>query len=120
MPELSADQLKQIGAISTAIASIIATVISLYFSRCSGIRIAQLKSELDRRNKELDARRDYEYGALKRLYMEYEPLRFLLIEASESARKVIGQIAKVAYHKNENESVEIGAICRWSAHRSIS
>ncbi len=42
---------------------------------------------------ERSARRDYEYDARKRLYLEYEPLRFHLLEAATSAREFIRNLA---------------------------
>lgn len=48
-----------------------------------------LKSRLSDQQAERDARRGYEYKALQRLYEEYEPLRFRLLEAVESAKHQI-------------------------------
>lgn len=42
--------------------------------------IALLKSRLEEKKAEKDARRDYIYGAQKRLYKECEPFFFLLNE----------------------------------------
>lgn len=47
--------------------------------------LERLKTELSDSNSERNARRDYEYEARKKLYAEYEPRLFQLIEASESA-----------------------------------
>jgi hypothetical protein len=43
-----------------------------------------------------DARREYEYDARKRLYQEYEPLLFRLIESCENAVYRVQSLARVA------------------------
>jgi hypothetical protein len=54
--------------------------------------LEELKSGLASNQAEQTALRDYKYKALQRLYEEYEPLRFQLVEAVESAK---GQIEKL-------------------------
>lgn len=68
---------------------------------------AQLKAEHDREierlkvvlgdaSAERNARRDYEYEARKKLYAEYEPLLFQLIEQSENAYYRVLSLARTA------------------------
>jgi hypothetical protein len=53
--------------------------------------LESVKAELAEKLAEKNARRDYEYEARKRLYQQYEPLLFQLVELSESAfRRIIG------------------------------
>lgn len=53
-----------------------------------------LKDRLTEGQADRDARRDYEYHALRRLYDEYEPLRFQLFQAAESAKHHIEELAE--------------------------
>jgi hypothetical protein len=68
-------------AIIAAIASIVAAVISGIFAAHN----RRLTAEEARQQAELNARRDYEYEARKRLYTAYEPLRFHMVDAAEAA-----------------------------------
>ena len=58
--------------------------------------LVKLRSELAETSAERDARRDYEYDARKKLYAEYEPLLFQLIEQSENAYYRIQSLARTA------------------------
>jgi hypothetical protein len=58
--------------------------------------LEQLKSELGEASSERNARRDYEYDARKKLYAEYEPLLFQLIEQSENAYYRVLSLARTA------------------------
>lgn len=58
----------------------------------------KLKNELAEKKSENDARRAYEFEARKRLYHEYEPLLFQLIEASDNALHRIQSLARTAKH----------------------
>jgi len=55
-----------------------------------------LRSQLDEQGRERNARRDYEYDAIKRLYAECEPLLFQLAELSENAYHRIQSLARTA------------------------
>ena len=55
-----------------------------------------LKAELGNTSAERDARRDYEYDARKKLYEEYEPLLFQLVETSENAYHRVLSLARTA------------------------
>jgi hypothetical protein len=54
-----------------------------------------------------DALREYKYGALKRLYEEYEPVKFHLIEACENAVSFISRFGEESLGKH---NVEFGAL----------
>lgn len=56
----------------------------------------QLKSVLGLRKDEKDAIRNYEYQARERLYLEFEPLSFQLVELSELAMRRIRALAREA------------------------
>lgn len=58
--------------------------------------LEKLKSELGDASAERNARRDYEYDARKKLYAEYEPLLFQLIEQSENAYYRVLSLARTA------------------------
>ena len=58
--------------------------------------IEKLKIKLQKARDEEAALRDYEYDAKKRLYQEFEPLLFLLVEYSESSRFRIRNFLKNA------------------------
>lgn len=58
--------------------------------------LARLTADLRDTTAERDARRDYEYEARKRLYEEYEPLLFQLVELSENALHRVHSLARTA------------------------
>lgn len=58
--------------------------------------LKRLETELAERKAERDARRDYEYDALKRLYAECSPLVFALTEQAASLRDRIWSLAQAA------------------------
>lgn len=59
-------------------------------------RLTEVQNDLAHRRAVQDARRDYEYEALKRLYRESEPLLFQLAEAAENALYRIYSLARTA------------------------
>lgn len=84
-----------VALIATA-ASLIASLWSFIALRLNQRDIESLRFELAQQLAERNARRDYEYEARKRLYQEYEPLLFHLIEASENASNQIKRIAAMS------------------------
>jgi hypothetical protein len=85
--------------------SAIALILTVYWKSQTDKDIADKKAQTDKSIAELrvaqeseiaqdKARRDYEYEARKRLYKEYEPLRFQLVEYSENALHHIRDIAE--------------------------
>ncbi len=79
------------------IAALSALLVALY-QVAQGYRnqraLEELKSGLAGRQADQAARREYKYKALQRLYEEYEPLRFQLLEAIESAKSQIEEIGE--------------------------
>lgn len=88
--------LKIIVALAAAIASVLVSLISFVSMRSNQRDIEKLKAKLADSKSEADAKRDYTYEALKRLYSQYEPIRFHLVEACESSQELIAQLAKIA------------------------
>jgi hypothetical protein len=78
-----------LAAIVAGLLSLIATAISIAATRSN----AKLTARLDQENATANARRGYEYDALRRLYAEFEPLRFQLIESANNAIDFIERIA---------------------------
>jgi hypothetical protein len=77
------------------------TIVVALIGSCSSLLLSLYQTRQGRRNQrelevvklrlaeqqaERNARRDYEYKALQRLYEEYEPIRFQLIDALECAK----------------------------------
>lgn len=97
-------------ALLTAGGSLIVAIISAYVAYRSQERsiknqadlqrnqkdLKRLQAELDGRQSEHNARRDYEYEALKRLYQECSPLLFMLSEEANSAHSRIKGLAQSA------------------------
>src|SRR6266571_930724 len=54
------------------------------------------KDTLVEQQEERNARRDYQYEARKRLYQQYEPLLFQLVECCENAKERIYSLARTA------------------------
>jgi Na+-translocating ferredoxin:NAD+ oxidoreductase RnfG subunit len=54
-------------------------------NRKSQAELEVLKKRLESKKSEEDARRDYNYEAIRRLYREFEPVLFQLVELSDSA-----------------------------------
>jgi hypothetical protein len=77
-------------ALLSGLFSLLATLVAIRNARS----VENLKAQLSNEAAERAARRDYEYEALKRLYAEVEPIRFQLVEASESAASFIEGLAR--------------------------
>jgi hypothetical protein len=88
----------------TAAASLllsILTAILAYVTRTrSDRRLAVLNDQLANMRATRDAQLDYEYEARKRLYTEFQPLLFLLVESCESAYFRICGLAQAARQGN--------------------
>jgi hypothetical protein len=90
------------GSLSTAVVtaliaagvSIIISVWTAIWSRRSEQRLTLLEDTLAEARAERDAQRDYLYEARKRLYTEFQPLLFQLIEQCESSRNRIFGLAE--------------------------
>jgi hypothetical protein len=79
-------------AVIAAIASISASVIAAVAQR----GLQSVRAKLDEKAVETTAKVTYKYEAQKRLYEEYQPLLFQLVERSESALTRICMLAKAA------------------------
>lgn len=97
---MSENDLKILGAVAAAVAAIIVAVLSAALgfvsTRANQRDLEHLKARLTEDKGESDARRAYTYEALKRLYAQYEPIRFHLIESVEAAQRTIGDLAMLA------------------------
>lgn len=90
-------------ALIAAAVSLIVAFFNNLNSKKNTERIEILKAELAQEKSEKDARRQYEFEARKKLYQEYEPLLFQLIEASDDALHRIKSLARTAKHGNLNK-----------------
>lgn len=97
-------------AVLAAIASILIAIWNFFAARMNNDRMAENQKKLEETKNELaekieklkrgfsieksdlDAKRDYEYEARKKLYQEYEPIKFNLVESCESAKYSIDEI----------------------------
>lgn len=100
---MSENDLKILGAIATAIAAVIVALLSAALGfvsiRTNQRDLEQLKARLSDDKGESDARRAYTYEALKRLYAQYEPIRFHLVESVDAALRTIQDLAEIANAK---------------------
>jgi len=83
-------------ALVGALVSAISAIWSYYTTRKNQHDLESMRSQLAEERAERDARRDYEYEARKRLYEEYEPLLFQLVELSENANHRVYSLARTA------------------------
>src|ERR1700745_3527460 len=102
------DVIPIIVALVSGVVSIAAAVIATLNARS----VERLRTRLSSEAGAEAARRDYEYDALKRLYAEFEPVRFQLIEASENAIRFIESLAKRAKSVEVDGSVPGGTYLR--------
>ena len=71
------------------------------------------KDTLTETQAERAARRDYQYEARKRLYQQYEPLLFQLVEHCESAKERIYSLARSA---KEGDLEKVGWLSKWDEY----
>src|SRR4051812_22844570 len=93
-----------LAAIVTGSIALLLALWNFFSGRKSQTEIEILKNELAQRKSENDARREYEFEARKRLYQEYEPLLFQLMEAADNAIHRIQSLARTARHGNLNDT----------------
>jgi hypothetical protein len=96
------------GAIISAIVAAIISVISLVITNKNNTKVEELRNKLAIEKDEEGACRDYEYEARKRLYQEFEPLLFLLLEYSESSLIRIYGLVESARNGKLNPNSESG------------
>jgi hypothetical protein len=87
-------------AIITSVISLITAAVTAIFTRKNDSRLKYLENKLAIERAEQDARRDYEYEAITRLYQECEPILFQFAELSESALRRIYALARNAKDGN--------------------
>jgi len=92
-----------LAAVVTGTIALILALWNFFSARKTQTEIEILKSELAEKKSDNDARREYEFEARKRLYQEYEPLLFQLMEASENALHRIQSLARTARHGDLND-----------------
>jgi hypothetical protein len=85
-----------IAAAIAAVASLIVAIFSFLSTQHNQRELESLKADLTEKQAEKDARRDYQYEARKRLYQQYEPLFFQLVEFSDNALWRIYSLARTA------------------------
>ena len=83
-------------AVIAALSSLFVAGVSYLSSRKNARDLESLKVDLAEKQAEKNARRDYLYEARKRLYQEYEPLLFQLVELSDTALGRIYGLARTA------------------------
>lgn len=81
-----------VAALITALSSLFIAIFSYFATKKNQREVSRLQEQ----NAIKDAFRDYEYEARKRLYHEYEPLLFQLVEFSQIALHRIYNIARMA------------------------
>jgi len=74
-----------IAAFIAAFASLLVAILGYFITKKNQSEVETLKAHLAEQQAERDARRDYEYEARKRLYHDYRPLLFQLVERSQVA-----------------------------------
>jgi hypothetical protein len=88
-----------LAAFVSLIVSVISAVVAIgvaFANQKAQLGLERLKNELLQQSKDRDARRDYEYEARKRLYEEFEPLLFKLVEHADEAWYRILSLARSA------------------------
>ena len=90
---MSETDLEIVVVLAVAIAALLVALLSFFVTlRASQSTLERLRDEPGLRPGEADARQSYLFDALRHLHAEYEPLRFRLEEACESAIDVIRQL----------------------------
>jgi hypothetical protein len=96
-----------VGAIVAASAAVLVGLINLWSSRAQGMRLSALeerKAELSERGSARQAKVDYEYQARLRLYGQWEPALFQLLERSRYALNRIENLGNPDVWKQLAES----------------
>jgi len=79
-------------ALIAAFTSLVTSFYQVVQGRRNQQDLEVVKLKLAEQQAERGSRRDYEYNALQRLYEEYEPIRFQLIDSVESAKYHIEEL----------------------------
>jgi hypothetical protein len=103
-------------AIIAAIASLFGAALSFgtaIWNTYKARGLEKLRTELAEEQAEKKARRDYQYEARKRLYQQYEPLLFQLVECCESAKERIYSLARTA---RQGDLGPTGWLSKWDEY----
>jgi hypothetical protein len=92
--------LKIIIALVSALASLLVALITYFSTRANQREVEKLKANLQEKQAERNALRDYEYEARKRLYHECAPLIFQLLEQAEGVINRVSNLARTASQGN--------------------
>lgn len=85
-----------ITAVASLVVSVVTAAVSSSFRRRSETELARLQDKLSEERNERAARRDYVYEAQKRLYTEFQPVLFQMMERSNGALNRIKGMAESA------------------------
>ena len=89
-----------IASIISALGALTIAIWSYFTNKKTNKSLEEFKSELADKKADKDARREYEFEAKKRLYHEFEPLLFQLVELSDHSIHRIQSLARSAKHGN--------------------
>jgi len=95
-------------ALLSGLVSLLATLVAVRNARS----VERLRAQLSIKAADRAARRDYESDALKRLYTEFEPIRFQLVEATESAAAFTEELARWSRNERPAGSLPRGTYLR--------
>ena len=70
-------------AVLSLVVSIVTALLAQRMKQASDMRVEELKHQLSAARSEQDARQDYEYEARKRVYEQFGPLQFQMVELCE-------------------------------------
>lgn len=91
---------KVIASIVTALMALLIAIWNFFTNQKTNRSIEIFKAQLADKKADKDARREYEFEAKKRLYHEFEPLLFQLVELSDNAIHRIQSLARSSKHGN--------------------
>jgi hypothetical protein len=85
-----------VAALASLVVSIATAILGYFTTAKSQLDLARLENRFIESRSEKAARREYEYEARKRLYAEFQPLLFQLVERCDGALARIQSIADAA------------------------
>lgn len=99
-----------LAAIVTGSLGLIASLVSLFFTRRTQEGQIELKDRLDRMAREEDAWRSYEFEARKRLYADVRPLLFQIAENSHLGRDRIIRVLKNEVQLRDKKDISTSSL----------